>query len=86
MCWIGVSAQLVKTMKKLYKRNRARYEALKKKIVEIDRSENPDYYTNLSHDMKEYKRVHIDSHFVLIFKIEEDVIRFENLRHHDEIY
>jgi YafQ family addiction module toxin component len=83
---IEVSAQLAKTMKKLYKKDRTRYEALKKKMVEIDGSENPDHYKNLSGDMKEYRRVHIDSHFVLIFKIEEDVIRFETLRHHDEIY
>ena len=84
MCRIEISTQLVKTMKKLYKKNRARYETFKKKIVEIDKSENP--YKNLGHNMKEYKRVHIDSHFVLIFKIEEVVIRLETLRHHDEIY
>ncbi len=34
-------------------------------------SDNTDHYKNLSYGMKEFKRVHIDSHFVLIFKVEE---------------
>lgn len=36
--------------------------------------------------MKEFKRVHIDSHFVLTFKVEKNLIKFEDLQHHDKIY
>lgn len=78
------SDKLKKILKKLYKKDKARYEATLKKIVEV--IENPYHYKNLSHDMKQFKRVHIDSHFVLIFKIEDDVIKFEDLQHHDHIY
>ncbi len=70
------------------KKDKVRYEATIKKIEEIISSGDPEHYKNLSYDMKEFKRVHIDSHFVLIFKVDKNknVIRFEDMRHHDDIY
>ena len=82
------SEKLDRILKKLSKKDKVRYEATIRKIEEIITSENPHHYKNLQHDMKEFKRVHIDSHFVLIFKVDENrkVIRFEDLQHHDTIY
>ena len=57
-----------------------------KKIEEI--IQNPQHYKNLQHDLKEFKRVHIDSSFVLVFKVNENtkIILFEDLDYHDIIY
>jgi len=82
------SDKLIKILKKLFKKDRNRYEATLKKINEVINSEDPDYYKNLSQDMKQFKRAHIDSHFVLTFKVDKskNLIRFEDLQHHDVIY
>ena len=82
------SDKLIKVLQKLFKKDKGRYEATLRKIEEIMNSENPHHYKNLSYDMKAFKRVHIDSHFVLIFKVDDSgkAIRFEDLQHHDTIY
>lgn len=82
------SEKLVKILQKLSKKDCVRYEATLKKIEEVMHAENPHHYKNLSYDLKDFKRVHIDSHFVLIFKVDENkkLIRFEDLQHHDVIY
>ncbi|MCK4521647.1 MAG: addiction module toxin RelE [Nanoarchaeota archaeon] len=85
--WVR-SDKLIKILKKLFKKDKNRYEATLNKIKEVINSKNPDHYKNLSHDMKQFKRVHIDSHFVLTFKVDENnkLIKFEDLQHHDIIY
>ncbi len=80
-----ISEKLEKILKKVYKKDRNRYEIILKKIDEIINS-NPNHYKNLRENMKEFKRVHIDSHFVLIFRIKNNKIYFEDLQHHDYIY
>ena len=61
-----------------------------KKIKEIIESDGTsiDHYKNLSHSLSEYKRVHIDKSFVLVFKVfrKEGHILFERFDHHDRIY
>ena len=83
-----ISERLEKVLKKLLKKDKTRYEAALKKIWEITDSEDPNRYKNLSYDLSDFKGVHIDSHFVLIFKVDNanKVIKFEDLRHHDDIY
>ena len=82
------SAKLIKILKKLFKKDKVRYEATMNKIQEVISSENPQRYKNLSYDLSGFKGVHIDSHFVLIFKVmeKEKLIRFEDLQHHDIAY
>ncbi len=80
------SEKLIKILKKLYKKDKRRYEATLKKIQEVMACKDLNHYKNLSNDMKQFKRVHIDSHFVLTFKIEGENIKFEDLQHHDIIY
>ena len=82
------SEKLKRILKKLIRKDKVRYEATLKKIDEVLNSEDPNHYKNLKHNMKEFKRVHIDSNFVLIFKVDENqkAIKFEDLQHHDYIY
>mgnify|MGYP001558220567 CR=1 FL=1 len=84
------SDELKKTLKKLVAKDRQRYEIIMKKVEEVV-SRNPetiDFYKNLRHDLKDFKRVHIDKSFVLIFRVyrKENFILFQRFRHHDQIY
>jgi YafQ family addiction module toxin component len=83
-----ISEKLEKILKKLFKKDKKTYEIIIKKIQEIISSEDPHHYKNLRYNLKEYKRVHIHSHFVLAFKIEEDkkIIKFLDFDHHGKIY
>ena len=84
------SEELKKTLKKLSKRDPKRYEAVFKKVEEVvsRNSETIDFYKNLRHDMKDFKRVHIDKSFVLLFRVyrKENFILFQRFKHHDQIY
>jgi YafQ family addiction module toxin component len=77
-------------IKKLARKDHKRAEILNKKIKEIVNCDKTsiDHYKNLRYDLKEYKRVHIDSHFVLVFKvdIQNNFILFVDLDHHDNVY
>lgn len=82
------SERLKKILGKLFKKDKIRYEAVLKKMEEVINSEDPDHYKNLSYDMSGFKGVHIDSHFVLVFKVDRKnrLIRFEDFDHHDNVY
>ena len=84
------SDELEEILSKLFKKDRKRYEVTLKKVEEISLRDEItiDYYKNLRHDLKEYKRVHIDKSFVLIFKVfkKEKFILFDKLKYHDDIY
>jgi YafQ family addiction module toxin component len=75
---------------KLGKKDRLRAGIVNKKIREIISrdEETVEFYKNLRHDLKDYKRVHIDRNFVLVFKVdkERNFILFSDLDHHDNVY
>jgi len=75
-------------LKKLFKKDKKRYEIVWKKINEIINSSDIEHYKNLKFPMNEFKRVHIDKSFVLVFKYEKshDKVKFYDLDHHDKIY
>jgi len=83
-----ISDKLLKILRKLLNNDKTRYNEALNKISEIMSSENFNHYKNLSHDMKSFKRMHIDSHFVLIFNVDEEnkQILFEDLQHYDAAY
>lgn len=83
-----ISEKLQRVFKKLRKKDKARLEIALKKVDEICSSQDIEHYKNLAYDLKEFKRVHIDSHFVLIFKFDKKAskIKFEDLQHHDTVY
>lgn len=82
----AISNTLKVQLDKIYKKDRALYESLMKKIREI--LNDPHRYKPLRHDLKGFYRVHIEKSFVLIFVVEENngVVEFVDLKHHDEIY
>jgi len=81
-------AKLKKKLLILFKKDPKRYSILMKKIEEIITCDNVDHYKNLRKPLHNFKRVHIDVHFILVFKYEKnrDVVYFYDLDHHDNIY
>lgn len=79
------SDTFAKIMKKLRKKDSARYDRVAKKMNEI--VENPHVYKPLGNEMAGRRRVHFDP-FVLVFSIDEEnkMVRFLDFGHHDKIY
>lgn len=75
---------------RLIRKDKSKSEILYKKIKEIVNSDidSIKHYKNLKYELKQLKRVHIDKHFVLVFKvdIENNFILFLDFNHHDKIY
>jgi len=71
---------------KLGKKNPKQLEIIYKKIKEI--VQNPHRYKNLRAPLNNWKRIHIDKHFVLAFSIDEKnkIIILEDYDHHDNVY
>lgn len=85
-----LSDELKFKIKKLSRKDKKKVEIINKKIKEIINNdlESINHYKNLRYDLKEFKRVHIDKHFVLTFKIfpQENFILFADFDHHDKVY
>ncbi len=83
-----IDESLQKILTKLYKKEKDMYESVMKKMDEILTCSDVNHYKNLRRPMQEFKRVHIKSSFVMIFKYnqKEDSIIFYDLDHHDNIY
>ncbi len=85
-----LSEHLRNTLGKLSKKDPQRSKIIYKKITEIIECNEStiNHYKNLRHDLSDYKRVHIDKSFVLIFKVfrKENHNLFERFDHHDRIY
>lgn len=71
---------------KLAKKNPSKLEIINKKVLGILR--DPHRYKNLQAPLSDWKRVHIDKHFVLTFSIDEKskTVVLEDYEHHDRIY
>lgn len=82
--------ELKSIIEKLAKRDKKRTEIINKKIKQIINSDSTSiqHYKNLKHDLKEFKAVHIDSSFVLVFRVDiaKNFILFIDFDHHDKIY
>ncbi len=85
---IEIEKNLYKNLVKLLKKDKKRYEIIWKKINEVANCFDVEHYKNLRFPLQEFKRVHVDKSFVLIFKYNKikDIIRFYDLDHHDKIY
>lgn len=81
-----IKPELDKKLEKLHKKNRKQYEIIMKKAQEI--VQNPQHYKNLRAPLQELKEVHIDSHFVLTFSVDENtrIVTLEDFDHHDRIF
>ena len=76
-----------KIFKKLAKKNQRRLMLIFKKTQEI--RNNPNHkYKFLRKPLQSFNRAHINSNFVLIFKIDHNrkVVEIYFFGHHDEVY
>lgn len=80
---IDFSDEFEKSMKKLKKRNIVLFQQIHRKLIEL--VETPEHFKPLRNVLAGYRRIHFGS-FVLIYKIEEDVVRIISLDHHDDTY
>jgi YafQ family addiction module toxin component len=82
--------ELKAIIRKLTKKDKKKSLIIAKKVQEIINNdfETIDRYKNLRYGLKDRKRVHIDKHFVLIFKVdkENNFILFTDFDHHDSVY
>ena len=83
-----IEQKLQKNLAKLFHKDRKRYEILMKKMDEILACADVDHFKNLRRPMQHLKSVHIDSHFVLVFRYEPatDRVFFYDFDHHDKIF
>ena len=81
-----IRGKLSKELRKLNTKNHVLLEAIFKKADEI--CINPQHYKNLNYPLNKYKRVHIDSNFVLCFSVDEkaQTVTLVKLAHHKDAY
>ena len=86
----NLTDELKAIIEKLAKKDKKRADIINKKIKQIINSDSASiqHYKNLRHDLKEFKGVHIDSGFVLVFKVDipNNFVLFVDFDHHDRIY
>ncbi len=85
---IKISKKLKKTIKKLSEKDKIAYKSLIKKIEEIVNEKQIEKYKNLKSPLNMFKRVHVNSSFILLFSYNKnnDEIIFYDYEHHDKIY
>ena len=84
---LDIKEEADEIFKKLAKKNRKQLEIINNKIREIQL--NPEHiHKFLRAPLQTFNRVHIDNHFVLIFKInhQNKVVEVDYFDHHDNIY
>ncbi len=82
-----ISKELSKVIDKLKRKDKNLAISLNKKIKQIIACDSISiqHFKNLRHDLSPFKRVQVGS-FVLVFRLKENTIIFEDFDHHDLIY
>ncbi len=83
---LQVRPEVQKVVEKLAKKDKKQVEIIFSKVSEI--LQDPHRYKNLRSPLNHWKRVHIDSHFVLFFSVDEKekIVILEYYEHHDDVY
>jgi YafQ family addiction module toxin component len=86
MYYLKIKPDLEKTLKKLARKNNKQLEIIPGRAEEVPG--NPHRYKNLRAPLNNWKRVHIDRHFVLVFSVDDEnnTVTLEDHAHHDDIY
>lgn len=84
----SIEENLHRVLKKISKKDKKRYEIIWNKITAVINCLEVEHYKNLRAPLQDFKRVHIDKSFVLVFKYDKanDKIIFYDFDHHDKIY
>ena len=80
---IKFTLEFEKQLKKIKKKNLVLFKKLINKLKDIKK--NPEHYKPLRNVLAGFNRIQFGS-FVLIYKIEENVVRIISLDHHDKAY
>jgi len=80
---IEFSSQFEKSFKKLKKKDKILFNQIQKKLIDLIK--DPERYKTLGNVLAGYRRLHFGP-FVLIYKIEKNVVRIISLDHHDKAY
>ncbi|KYK30705.1 MAG: hypothetical protein AYK22_08475 [Thermoplasmatales archaeon SG8-52-3] len=80
---IEFSVQFEKSIKKLKKKDKILFNQIQKKLIDI--VQNPDRYKTLGNVFAGYRRLHFGP-FVLIYKIEKNIVKVILLDHHEKAY
>lgn len=80
---IEFSSQFEKSIKKLKKKDKTLFSQIQKKLIDI--TQNPERYKTLGNVLAGYRRIHFGP-FVLVYKIENNIVRIISLDHHDKAY
>lgn len=80
---IEFSSQFERSIKKLKKKDKTLFNQIQKKLIDI--VQNPERYKTLGNVLGGYRRIQFGP-FVLIYKIEGNVVRIISLDHHDKAY
>lgn len=79
---LELSATADKKFKKI--KNKGLLRIIWKKIQQI--LQNPHYLKPLKADLHGARRVHINSHVVLVYELENKIVRVLDFDHHDNVY
>ena len=84
---LEIKEEADKIFHKLSKKNPKQLEIIIKKIKKIRENTN-HIYKFLRKPLQTFNRVHIDNHFILIFKIDHtrEIIIIYYYDHHDKVY
>jgi Cytotoxic translational repressor of toxin-antitoxin stability system len=87
---VVINPELTPIFDKLKSKDPEAYQNLKRKIeqVTIILESNLNHYKNLKKPLQDYKRVHINQGFVLIFRVDKKNKRIiiADYEHHDNVY
>ncbi|MBS3115916.1 addiction module toxin RelE [Candidatus Woesearchaeota archaeon] len=85
---VELGKTLKKILLKLEKKDNVKYSIVLNKFDEIVNCTDIDHCKNLRSPLQEFKRVHINGSFVLLFRYDKqnDLVIFWRLCHHDEVY
>jgi YafQ family addiction module toxin component len=83
---LHIKPAIDKIFLKLGKKDPKQLWIIRKKLADV--CENPHRYKNLRAPLNAWKEVHIDSHFVLAFSINERTkqVEVEDYDHHDKMF
>jgi YafQ family addiction module toxin component len=83
---LEIKPEADKIFSKLAKKNLRQLKIIDKKIKEIRK--NPFEYKFLRKPLNGFNRIHIDKHFVLIFRVDHkrEVVVIYYFGHHDSVY
>lgn len=87
---VVINPELTPIFDKLKLKDPAAYKNLKRKINQIALilESNPNHYKNLKKPLQDYKRVHVNQGYVLIFLVDKksQTMIIVDYDHHDNVY